>query len=152
MSEGPVIIVDADACPVKNEIERLAAKRGVKVIHVCGLELLNREGEGVEVVYVESGPDAADEWIIEHCHEGDIVVALDVPLASEAIKHGARVVDFRGREMTERNMPDRLQMRNLMTAIREQGDQTRGPRPLTKRDRVNFTTTLARMLDQALKK
>ncbi len=144
------ILVDADACPVKDEIERLAARRGVKVVHVCAHASMKREreGQGVQIVFVDQGPDAADEWIVAQTAPGDIVVTQDVPLATQAVKLGAAVIDIRGRELDERNMPDRSQMRDLMTALREQGEQTRGPRPFTVQDRRAFSASLGRVLDR----
>ena len=141
------IWVDADACPVKDEIDRLAAKRGIRVTHVCALTDMRRDG--AEVVRVAEGPDAADEWILAQLAPGDLVITQDIPLAAESIRRGAIALEFRGRELTPDNIPDRLTARNVATTLRDAGAETRGPRPLTPNDRRNFTNALARILDRA---
>ena len=145
------ILVDADACPVKDEIERIAAKRNVEVLHVCAHESMKRSSPGTNVVYVSQGPDAADEWILEHCGPDSIVITQDVPLASRAVNLGAAVVDIRGQELHQENMPDRLQMRDLVTSLRDRGEPTRGPRPFSKQARREFANTFARVLDRLLR-
>lgn len=144
------IWVDADACPVKDEIERLALRRRVPVVHVCAHESMTRTGEGVEVVLVPGGPDAADEWILAHCSAGDILVTYDVPLSSSAIRLGVAVIEFRGRELHEDNIPLRAQVRDLVTALREEGGNHGGPRPFNAQDRRAFTASLGRVLDRLL--
>lgn len=147
------IWVDADACPVKDQIERIALRRGVEVVHVCGLTMFGREQPGVSVVQVPGGPDAADEWILEHCEAGDIVITGDVPLASAAVKLGATVIEFRGRELHEANVPDRKQIRDLLASLREQGEmQSSGPRPFSAGDRKAFSAALGRVLDRRIGK
>lgn len=144
------IWVDADACPVKDEIERIAGRRGARIVHVCALEGFKRAA--AEVVCVEGGPDAADEWILAHCAAGDLVITQDIPLASEAVKRGARVLEFRGRELHPGNMPERLAARNIATELRDRGYETKGPPPFTPRDRREFCGSLARVLDVTLAK
>lgn len=144
------IWVDADACPVKNEIERIGGKRGVSIVHVSAVELLGREAPGIRCVQVSEGPDAADEWILEHCSAGDILVTLDVPLSEAAIKQGVAVIEYRGRELTEENIGLRSQMRNLATSLREAGGEARGPAPFTPKDRRTFSSTFAQVLDRLL--
>lgn len=146
------IWVDADACPVKDQIEKLAGRRGVEVMHVCGLVMLGREKPGVGVTQVPGGPDAADEWILQHCAAGDVVITGDVPLASAAVKLGAFVVEFRGRELHPTNMPDRVQIRDLIMSLRDRGEMTGGPPPFTAADRKAFSATLGRVLDRLVAK
>ena len=142
------IWVDADACPVKSEIERLAGRRGMTVTHVCGLDSMNRQGEGIRVVQVPGGPDAADDWILAQCEAGDLVLTDDVPLAASAIKLGAFVLEFRGRELHADNIPLRVQVRDFAAGLREQGEMTSGPPPFSAKDRKAFTSALARILDR----
>jgi uncharacterized protein YaiI (UPF0178 family) len=145
------IWVDADACPVKDQIERIALRRGVEVVHVCALTMLGRDRPGIQVVEVPGAPDAADEWILQHCEPGDIVVTSDVPLAAAAVKLGAFVIEFRGREFHEDNAHDRKQIRDLLASLRDTGDMLGGgPRPFTAADRKAFSATLGRVLDRAL--
>lgn len=146
------IWVDADACPVKDQVERIALRRGVEVVHVCGLTMLGRDRPGVRVVEVPGAPDAADEWILENCDAGDIVVTSDVPLAASAVKLGAYVIEFRGRELHDANVTDRKTVRDLFASLREQGEMMlAGPKPFTAADRKAFSATLGRVLDRVLK-
>lgn len=151
MSDSIHIWVDSDACPVKDEIERLAERRGLGVSHVCAVQMRDRGGESVSVIEVPDGPDAADEWILANCRSGDIVITCDVPLAASAVKLGAFVLEHRGRELDTENIGGRVQMRDLVTSLREQGNMTSGPPPFTAADRRAFTNALGRMLDRLLK-
>jgi uncharacterized protein YaiI (UPF0178 family) len=143
------IIVDADACPVKELIERAAARHGVRVVMATATAMRDR-GPGVEVVRIESGPDAVDDWIVASCAAGDIVVTQDIPLAAAAIERGAKVIENRGEELNASNIGLRLAVRDLAAGLREAGafEQERGPRPIGPRDRNRFAQTLGRLLDQ----
>lgn len=145
------IIVDADACPVKDLIERAAARHGVAVWHVTATAMRDRGQAGVEVIRIDAGPDAVDDWIVERCEPGDIVVTQDIPLAASAIQRGARVIENRGEVLSPDNIGVRLAMRNLSMGLREAGvlDESCGPRPLSRRDRQRFAEALGRLLDQA---
>lgn len=147
-----IIWVDADACPVKGEIERIAAKRGVEVVHVCAHAAMNREAPGMRVELVPGGPDAVDDWILERCGAGDLVLTHDVPMAAEAIRRGAAVIDFRGRELHEANIGERSWHRDHAAARRESGLPTRQPPPFTATDRRAFAGAFAQILDRILKK
>ncbi|MEN6627560.1 MAG: YaiI/YqxD family protein [Candidatus Sumerlaeia bacterium] len=145
------IIVDADACPVKDAIERAARRHGVKVLMVTATAMRDR-GEGVEVVRIPSGPDAVDDWIVERCEPGDIVVTQDIPLAAAAIAKGAQVIENRGEVLGASNIGVRLAMRDLTMELRDTGvidPMTGGPRPLGQRDRNRFAQALGRLLDGA---
>jgi uncharacterized protein YaiI (UPF0178 family) len=148
---GLRILVDADACPVKELIERAAARHGVRVLMVTATAMRDRAG-GVEVVRIAGGPDAVDDWIVERCAPGDIVVTQDIPLADAAIKRGARVIENRGEILGPGNIGERLAMRDLVMGLRETGildDGTGGPRPIAARDRNRFAQALGRLLDEA---
>jgi len=144
------IIVDADACPVKELIERAAARHGVEVLMVTATAMRAR-GPGVDVIRIESGPDAVDDWIVEQCKHGDIVVTQDIPLAAAVIKLGARVIENRGEVFSEANIGTRLAMRDLTMGLRDSGllEGTGGPRPIGQRDRQRFAEALGRLLDRA---
>ncbi|MCE5229915.1 YaiI/YqxD family protein [bacterium] len=144
------IIVDADACPVKELIERAAARHGVKVLMVTATAMRDR-GAGIEVVRIPSGPDAVDDWIVEHCEAGDIIVTQDIPLAAAAIARGARVIENRGEIFDPSNIGVRLAMRDLTMGLRDAGvldPMTSGPRPLAQRDRHRFAQALGKLLDE----
>jgi uncharacterized protein YaiI (UPF0178 family) len=148
------IIVDADACPVKELIERAAARHGVPVLMVTATAMRERKTPGVEVIRIESGPDAVDDWIAQRCGPGDIVVTQDIPLAAAVLQRGAQVIENRGEVLSADNIGVRLAMRNLSADLREAGvidEFCGGPRPLSQRDRQRFAQALGRLLDQARK-
>ena len=146
----PRIIVDADACPVKQVIERAAARHGVAVLMVTATAM-RREAPGVEVVRVTAGPDAVDDWIVAACRAGDIVVTQDIPLAAAVIRQGAVVIENRGEVLDSKNIGERLAMRDLVMGLRDAGvlDQgSGGARPMRPRDHDRFARALGRLLDR----
>jgi len=132
------IFVDADGCPVKSEVLRVAGRYGVQVSAVANTRLSLPPGENVERVVVGSGFDAADDWIAARVSDGDIVISGDIPLASRCLEKGARVIDFKGRELTPENIGDAVGSRELMAYLRESGVNTGGPAPFEKKDRSRF--------------
>ncbi len=151
-SVNPITIyIDADACPVKQEIYRVAerhALKGValKVLVVSNSPIALPRDEFVERVVVGAGMDEADNWIAERARAGDVVVTADVPLASRAVKAGAEVIAPNGRAFTEASIGETLATRNLMDSLRSAGAITSGPKPFAPRDRSSFLSAL----DQAL--
>ncbi len=144
------IIVDADACPVKDLIERAAARHGVAVLMVTATAMRDR-GAGIEVIRIASGPDAVDDWIVERCEPGDIVVTQDIPLAAAVIARGGRVIENRGEILDSSNIGPRLAMRDFTAELRDAGvidPLTGGPRPFAPKDRNRFAQSLGRLLDQ----
>jgi uncharacterized protein YaiI (UPF0178 family) len=140
------IFVDADACPVKEEVYRVGQRYDIEVVLVSNAWLRTpREGR-VEFVLVGGELDAADAWIIEHVTENDIVVSADIPLAAACLEKGARVTGPRGRPFTEQSIGDALATRELMSQLREMGEMTGGPPPFEKRDRSKFLQTLDQMI------
>jgi hypothetical protein len=140
------IFVDADACPVKEEVYRVGQRYDIEVVLVSNAWLRTpREGR-VEFVLVGGELDAADAWIIEHVTENDIVVSADIPLAAACLEKGARVTGPRGRPFTEQSIGDALATRELMSQLREMGEMTGGPPPFDKRDRSKFLQTLDQMI------
>ncbi|MCK5276233.1 MAG: YaiI/YqxD family protein [Alphaproteobacteria bacterium] len=132
------IYVDADACPVKDEILRVAARHGLTV-HIVGNTWL-RMGTSplINRVVVAEGPDAADDWIAEHGGAGDIAITADILLAARCLEAGALTLDQRGKPFTEENIGMAVAMRDLKSHLRETGEiRDHGP-GFTKQDRSNF--------------
>jgi uncharacterized protein len=136
------IYVDADACPVKDEVYRVAGRYGLKTWVVANGWLRVPDSPLVERVTVTEGLDRADDWIVEHAGIGDVVVTTDVPLADRCVKRGARVLAPNGRPFTEASIGTDLASRNLMTALRETGEIKGGGRPFSKQDRSRFLNAL----------
>ena len=136
------IYVDADACPVKEEIYRVAARHRLPVIVVAVGFIRVPQDPLIERVAAGGGPDAADDWIAERAGAGDIVITADVPLASRCVKAGAAVIAPNGKPFTEESMGMTLAVRNLMHDLRSAGEVTGGPRPFSPRDRSAFLSAL----------
>jgi uncharacterized protein YaiI (UPF0178 family) len=143
------IYIDADACPVKDETYRVAARYGLKVFVVANSPILVPRAENVERVHVAEGPDVADDWIAERASTGAIVITSDVPLASRCVKAGADVLAPTGRRFDERSIGMALATRNLMDQIRSTGLPTSGPKPFGPRDRSNFLSALDNAVTRA---
>ena len=137
-----VIFVDADACPVKAEVYKVAARHSLKVYIVANSFLQTPRDPLIEWVGVSDGPDAADDWIAERAAPGSIVITADVPLAARAVKAGAETIGPNGKPFTESSIGMALATRNLMADLREAGSVTGGPRPLSPRDRSDFLQAL----------
>ena len=140
------IFVDADACPVKDEVYRVAQRYGLRVVLVSNTWLRAPNEEWLEVVVVGGELDAADAWIVEHITRGDIVVSADIPLAALCLEKGASVLGPRGRPFTEDSIGNALATRELMSQLREMGEVGGGPPPFEKRDRSQFLQALDRMI------
>lgn len=146
------IYVDADGCPVKNEIYRVAARYTLQVILVANARMrVPQEEERVKLVVVSDEIDAADNWIAEHVQPDDVVITTDVPLASRCVKAGARVLSPRGRVFDEASVGSALAARDLSAYLREIGLQTGGPAPFSKRDRSQFLQRLDQVI-QAIRR
>ena len=132
------ILVDADACPVKAEVYRVACRYHLDVTLVANswMRVPNETWLALEVV--GDGLDAADDWIVEHLRADDIVITADIPLASRCLKAGASVIGPTGKPFTEDRIGQTVATRDLLTALRSAGEITGGPRPLEKRDRSRF--------------
>jgi uncharacterized protein len=137
------IYVDGDACPVKGEAEQVAARHGLVVVIVSNGGLRPSRNPSVRHVVVGEGADAADDWIVEYAGEGDIVITADIPLASRALKKGARVLGPAGKSFTEDGIGMALGMRDLHRHLREvtPGGQTYNA-GFTKQDRSRFLGAL----------
>jgi uncharacterized protein len=145
------IYIDADACPVKQEIYRVAERHALKgttlkILVVSNSPIAVPRDEMIERVVVGAGMDEADNWIAERAQRGDIVVTADVPLASRCVKTGATAIAPNGKPFTEDMIGMTLATRNLMDALRSSGEITGGPKPFAPRDRSAFLSAL----DQAI--
>jgi uncharacterized protein len=136
------IYVDADACPVKPEIYRVAERHGVKVFIVANAFMTVPQSPMIERVLVSTGFDAADDWIAERARRGALVITADIPLASRCVKEGAEVIGPTGKPFSEASIGMALATRNLMEDLRAMGDVTGGPKPFSARDRSAFLSAL----------
>jgi len=138
----PEIIVDADACPVKQEVYRVAKRYGLKVTLVANSQMHIPSEDWLELVIVNDQFDAADDWIAAHVTKNDIVISGDIPLASRCLKKGARALGPKGDVFTQASIGNALATRDLMAHLRVIGMDTGGPAPLEKRDRSRFLQSL----------
>ncbi len=136
------IFIDGDGCPVKDETYVVATRYGVSVALVANSRLSVPEGFGVEMVLVDQGPDAADDWIVENVRPGDVVVTADIPLAARCLEAGARVLGTNGRSFSEDSIGNLLAMRDLKAHLREAGVMSGGPPSMSAKDRSRFLSKL----------
>ncbi len=145
------IYVDADGCPVRNEVYRVAKRTGLKVFLVSNSRIGIPQEELFELVIVNGRFNAADDWIVEQVRDNDIVVSADIPLAARCLKKDARVIDPRGRVFTKASIGDVLANRELMAYLRDMGNMTGGPAPFEKRDRSRFLQRLDDIIQAAVR-
>ncbi|MDQ0396408.1 YaiI/YqxD family protein [Labrys monachus] len=140
------IFVDADACPVKDEVYRVAGRHGLKTFVVSNSFMRVPRDPLVELVVVGAGMDVADDWIAERAGPRSVVVTADVPLASRCVKAGAEVLTPTGKPFTPASIGMALATRNLMDQLRSAGEVTGGPSPFSPRDRSAFLGALDRII------
>ncbi len=140
------IFVDADACPVKQEVYRVASRYGLEVTLVANSWMRTPDQRSVALEVVGDALDAADDWIVGHLQPRDIVITADILLASRCLQEGSRVIGPTGKPVTEGNIGEAVATRDLLSQLREAGEMTGGPPPLTKRDRSRFL----QQLDEAI--
>ena len=142
-----MIYVDADACPVKAEVEQVASRHKVQVKLVCNGGIRPSANPLIELVVVESGPDIADIWIADRAGPGDVVITTDIPLAAKAVEAGAKVLKPNGEPLTQANIGNVLATRDLMYDLRA-ADPFRqgGGKGFSKADRSRFLNVLDRLL------
>jgi uncharacterized protein len=147
----PEVYVDADACPVKDEVLRVARRHRL-LVHIVGNTWL-RLGDDplIHQVVVPPGPDAADDWIAAHAGVGDVVTTADIHLAARCIKAGAGVLDHKGKAFTEKGIGMFVAMRDLMTHLRDTGQITGGGAPFSAKDRSAFLNGLETAIQAALR-
>ncbi len=145
-----MIYVDADACPVKAEIERVGTRYGVQMVVVSNGGIRPSANPLVETVVVDQGADEADKWIAERCKPGDVVITSDIPLAARVVENGARVLKPNGETLSETNIGNALATRDLMTDLRAANPfSTGGGRAFSKADRSQFLQALDREMRRA---
>jgi uncharacterized protein YaiI (UPF0178 family) len=156
MSHPITIFVDADACPVKAEIYRVAERFalkgvGIKVLVVSNAPIAVPREPMIERVTVGAGLDAADDWIAERASHSDVVITADVPLASRSIKAGAAAIAPNGQPFTTDSIGMALATRNLMTDLRSAGAITAGPKPFSPEQRSRFLSALDQSLTRLVR-
>jgi uncharacterized protein YaiI (UPF0178 family) len=142
------LFIDADACPVKAEAYRVAARYGWRVVVVANSPLKVPTDPLVELV-VRSGFGAVDDWIAEVAGPGDVVVTTDIPLAARALEKQAHALNPKGHAFTDNDIGGALAMRQLMDDLRQSGSVTGGPAPMTPKDRSRFLATLDTLINKA---
>ncbi len=144
VNSQPTIYLDADACPVKDVVYKVAARYAMplKVVANGRMRIQQMAGLDAEMVTVPDAPDAADDWIAERATRGDLVLTADIPLAAKVVDAGVRCLDFRGQEFTPSRVVDALASRDLNAYLRSIGESTGGPKPFTPKDRSKFASTL----------
>lgn len=144
MNDTPAICIyiDADACPVKQEIYRVGERYGLRVFVVANAYMAVPRDPRIERVVVGDGFDAADDWIATHAGSGDIVVTADIKLADRCLKAGAAVIGSTGVPFTAASIGMAMASRALMEDLRAMGEVTGGPKPMTPRDRSRFLSAL----------
>jgi hypothetical protein len=139
---GIRIFVDADACPVKPEVYRVAERYGLKVYIVANAFMQVPRSDMIERVTVSEGPDVADDWIAEHAGASDIVITADIPLAARSVRKGATVLSPTGKLFDDDSIGMAVATRDLLTDLRSAGAETRGPKPLSRQDISRFLSAL----------
>jgi uncharacterized protein YaiI (UPF0178 family) len=150
-SEPTHIYVDADACPVKDEVARVAGRHDLGVSFVANAWMRLPDGDLFKRVIVADGPDAADNWIAERAGPEDIVITADIPLAARCVPAGATVLNHNGKPFNQNNIGMTLATRNLMAHLRETGAATTYNASFSKQDRSRFLEALETAV-QAIKR
>ncbi|MDX5332210.1 MAG: YaiI/YqxD family protein [Pseudomonadota bacterium] len=143
------IFIDADACPVKDEVYKVAHRYGLRTYVVSNAFMMIPASPLIERVIVEAGPDVADDWIAEHVQTGDIAVTADIPLAERVLKAGGQALAPNGRAFTENSIGAALAQRALMEQLRSTGDIVGGPKPFDRNDRSRFLQALDEAVQRA---
>ncbi|WP_425403087.1 YaiI/YqxD family protein [Hwanghaeella sp.] len=145
------IYVDADACPVKEETERVAGRHGLKIYMVSDGGIRPSPNPLIEVIVVSQGADAADDWIADQIKAADICITNDIPLAARCLEKDAFALKPNGEPFTKSGIGMALATRELMRDLREAGTVTGGPRPFAKKDRSAFLNKLETTVQAALR-
>ena len=140
------LYIDADACPVKDEVYRVASRYAMSVIVVANTVMRVPQSERIELV-VKTAFGEVDDWIAEQAGPGDIVITADIPLAARCLAKGARVLGSKGYPLTENDIGEALAMRDLMGDLRQAGAVAGGPSPMTAKDRSRFLSKLDEIIN-----
>ncbi len=141
------IYIDADACPVKNEVYKVAQRYDLQVTLVANSCMRIPGSLGIKLVVVDKGLDEADNWIAEHAEHNDIVITGDIPLAARCLDRGAQVLGHTGKPFTDENVASALATRQLLSQLRDQGVLMGGPPPFSPKDRSLFLQQLDQMIN-----
>jgi uncharacterized protein YaiI (UPF0178 family) len=152
MVNGPEIYVDADACPVKDEIFRVATRHGIRVHVVSNSWMRLADNPLVNQIVVAEGPDVADDWIADHIGPYDVAITSDIPLASRCVKAGASAIGPTGKAFSEDSIGMAVAMRDLMSHLRDTGEIKGGGSAFSKQDRSRFLSTLENEVQAAKRK
>ncbi|CAN5411145.1 YaiI/YqxD family protein [soil metagenome] len=147
----PRLFIDADACPVKDEVYRVAARYGLHVFVVSNSWINTPRERWIEQIVVDAGPDIADDWIAERAVTGDVVITADIPLADRCLKAGAQAIKANGQPFTADSIGSALAGRMVGEHLRSMGVATSGPPPFGPRDRSNFLQALDQAVVRARK-
>ena len=145
------IYVDADACPVKNEVYQVARRYAINVYVVANSSMWVPREDLIELVVVKGGFDVADDWIVERVGTGDVAITSDIPLAERCLRLGARVLGPKGHPFNEDSIGDAMATRALLDMLRQSGEFGGGPAPFTKVDRSRFLSKLDETLQAVLR-
>lgn len=145
------IYIDADACPVKEEVYRVARRYAMRVLVVANAPLRLPPADTLVELVVRTGFGAADDWIAEQSGPGDIVITTDIQLAARCLEKEARVLNFKGQPFTDNDIGSALALRELMDVLRQGGTATGGPAPMTSKDRSRFLSKLDEMVNAVLR-
>ena len=145
------IFIDADACPVKHEVYRVASRYQLPVTLVANTWMRVPDEHRIVLKVVGNDLDEADDWIVEQVQADDIVITADIPLASRCLKKGASVIGTTGKPFTEQNIGSSVATRDLLSELREAGEITGGPPPMKKSDRSRFLQRLDEVI-QAIRR
>ena len=140
------IYIDADACPVKQEVYRVAKRYGLNLTLVANSWMRTPDEPWIAIEVVKDDFDAADDWIVDRVNPDDIVVTADILLANRCLQEGARVIGSTGKPFTEDNIGDAVATRELLAELRVTGEVAGGPPPMEKRDRSRFLQQLDQMI------
>ncbi|MBN2804666.1 MAG: YaiI/YqxD family protein [Deltaproteobacteria bacterium] len=141
------IYIDADACPVKDEVYRVAQRYNLKVTLVANSWIKIPDNPMISFELVKAGADAADDWIVDKVEADDVVITADIPLAGRCLEKRARVLGTTGKPFTHDNINDALATRELLAELRESGEITGGPAPHAKKDKSRFLQKLDEIIN-----
>ncbi|MBX9654229.1 YaiI/YqxD family protein [bacterium] len=145
------IYIDADGCPVKEEVYRVAARYKLKVFVVANIPIRVPPTESIEGVVVKGGMNVADDWIADHIDAGDICITTDIPLADRCLSKKAAVLKPNGHPLTEKSIGNALANRELLQGLRQMGEITGGPAPFKPADRSRFLSSLDQIIQSLIR-
>lgn len=148
MTKPIEIFIDADACPVKDEVYKVAQRYALKTYVVSNAFMQIPPSPMIERVIVDAGPDVADDWIAEHIQRGDVAITNDIPLADRVLSAGGYALGANGRPFTPDSIGAALAQRSLMEQLRSTGEITGGPKPFDRNDRSRFLQALDEVIQK----